>query len=125
MSKTSKTGTNISAGGQRSKDFASGASASINKTISEIESVYGKAGDSDNAAKLRDKLHDSLEKLSKDWFEYGFSHGYSEAVWRSESGEPIPKKITAKRTLKFGLDREKESDVSFEVKVYRKKKKTS
>lgn len=125
MSKTSKTGANISAGGQRSKDFASGASASINKTISEIESVYSKISDAGNSANLRDKLHKLLEKLNKEWFKYGFSHGYTEAVRISESGKPIPKFKTAKRTLIFGLDKEKESELSFPVKVFPKKRKTS
>ena len=102
---------------QSDKDFASGASLSLKKTIKEIENLINKRSNTD-AGTLRGELHDMIKKLNKEWFKYGFSHGYSDACKRSESGAAIPKTAIISRKLRYGLDQDKPSELKFKVTVH-------
>ena len=102
---------------QSDKDFASGASVSLKKTIKEIENLINKSPIAGGGT-LRGELHVMIEKLNKEWFKYGFSHGYSDACKRSESGAAIPKTANISRKLRYGLDQDNQSELIFKVTVH-------
>jgi len=83
--------------------FASGASASINKTIREVVGV--RLGHVGPTGPLRSKLHGKLlreyDRLAEIWFRIGFRRGHKEA--RREFGRKgvVPKILHAKTTMKF------------------------
>lgn len=78
--------------------FVAGASASIMKTISEIEAILdgaelGYGGPKRNA--LRAKFQAAFIKSSKSWYKKGFNRGHKESYRAFAQTKRIPATLTA------------------------------
>lgn len=83
-----------------------GASASLNKTISEIEALLagetiGKSGKL--RKKLRDKLNEMLEDIAVDWLRHGFKGGHVVAARDFAESQAFPRDIEVTVTRQFPL----------------------
>lgn len=83
--------------------YASGASASLNKTIKEIVAVrLGKIGAS---GPLRAALHTELlrefDRVAAIWFKLGFKRAHSEARKEFQRKGRVPKILHAQAKMKF------------------------
>lgn len=83
--------------------FKSGASASINKTISDIEAIL----DGENLKfagpkrkELRSQLMDALINASKKWYKKGFNRGHIESYREFLTSKTVP------RVLEVNVQRE-------------------
>ncbi|SDG06603.1 MULTISPECIES: hypothetical protein [unclassified Duganella] len=89
-----------------SKEFMRGASASLNKTISEIESIL--AGEKIEKSgklrkKLREKLKEMLEEVAMDWVKHGFKGGHAVAARDFVETQAFPRNIEITVTRQFPL----------------------
>ncbi|MYM37468.1 hypothetical protein GTP38_24385 [Duganella sp. FT94W] len=89
-----------------SKEFMRGASASINRTMSEIEAVLAdekieKSGKL--RKKLREKLKEMLEEVAMDWVEHGFKGGHVVAARDFAESQSFPRYIEVTVTRQFPL----------------------
>lgn len=80
-------------------DFASGASASLKKTIDEVMAFLGQHGPQppDN---LRDFLHERLNDLAVKWYRKGFNRGHRESHQQTARGK-VPKILRYDATRLF------------------------
>ena len=106
-----------------SMHFAAGASASINKTISEIEAIVGGKNlghGSPKRAQLRAKLKNAVMRSSKSWYKKGFMRGHRESYHAHKLSGRVP------RTLSVQVEREfipnSPSIVSLKSKIRSKRK---
>jgi hypothetical protein len=83
--------------------FAAGASASLNKTLGELEDVFRDkiAAAGPLRTELRRRLRSIIAKKAKTWYEIGIARGHTEAYRRYTSGGMVPKQLTVKRRLRF------------------------
>lgn len=79
-------------------DFAAGASASLNKTITTMEDFLERSQNRPGRG-LRDYLFAQLGDLAVKWYRYGFNRGHKESDKQSRNGR-IP------RTLRYDATRE-------------------
>ena len=86
-------------------DFAAGASASLNKTITAMETFLEDKGDRP-ARGLRDYLSAQLGDLAVKWYRHGFSRGHKESNKRSSGGR-IPRVLRYDATREFFTDDER------------------
>lgn len=86
-------------------DFAAGASASLNKTITAMETFLEDMGDRP-ARGLRDYLSAQLGDLAVKWYRHGFSRGHKESKKRSRRGR-IPRVLRYDATREFFTDDER------------------
>ena len=73
--------------------FVAGASASINKTIDEIERILQGRKLSQGGVlrqQLRDALEEALVKSSKSWYKKGFNRGHKESYLAYKETETVP-----------------------------------
>lgn len=89
-----------------SKEFMRGASASLNKTISEIEAMLAdekveKGGKL--RKKLREKLKEMLEDNAMDWLQHGFKGGHAVAARDFAESQTFPRDIEVTVTRQFPL----------------------
>lgn len=73
--------------------FAAGASASIIKTLNEIEAILEgekltKSGP--KRAELRKKLQEALIKSSRSWYRKGFNRGHKESYLAFKTDDQVP-----------------------------------
>lgn len=86
-------------------DFAAGASASLNKTITAMETFLEDKGDRPTRG-LRDYLSAQLCDLAVKWYRHGFSRGHRESKKRSRHGR-IPRVLRYDATREFFTDDER------------------
>ena len=89
-----------------SKEFMRGASASLNKSISEIEDLLagetiGKSGKL--RKKLREKLNEMLEDIAMDWLRHEFKGGHVVAARDFAESQTFPRNIDVTVTRQFPL----------------------
>lgn len=84
--------------------FVDGASASIQKTLNEIEAITG--GDRLNAEgqnreKLRAAIEEALTDIAKTWYKKGFNRGHKESFRNFSEQDQFPTEIstTVSRSL--------------------------
>lgn len=80
------------------KTYAAGASASINKTISEIEHILrGKKLPSTGSLReqLRAELQAAIITSSRKWYRKGFNRGHKACYQAVKNGEKFPSVIEA------------------------------
>lgn len=86
------------------EDSAAAASASINKTLKEIDAILegeklSKAGKL--RSKLRKTLIEALEDVGKTWYRRGFNRGHIEAFSAATSTGKIPKELKLEKKRKI------------------------
>ena len=101
--------------------FAAGASASINKTLNEIEAILGgerltKAGP--KRCTLRKRLLAVLEAASVSWYRKGFNRGHREAHASFVGSGTVPRVLMKHVARKF-LPSSPKRAVSLKSKVNR------
>lgn len=78
--------------------YAAGASASINKTLDEIECILG-GKKLPSAGPLREQLRAELQAAviasSKRWYRKGFNRGHKECYRAAKSSGKVPSIVTA------------------------------
>lgn len=99
--------------------YVKGASASINKTISDIERLMqgeslGKTGKM--RKKLRAKLQKALEDNALDWLQHGFVGGHKVAAMRFLEDEKFPRKIAIEVERKFPVRSASKKKVSIKLR---------
>lgn len=99
--------------------YMKGASASINKTISEIEQLMtgesmGKAGKM--RKELREKLRKALKDNALDWFQHGFVGGHKVAAMRFLENEKFPRKIAIEVERNFPVRLTSKKKVSIKLR---------
>lgn len=85
-------------------EYIEGASASINKTIDDIERLL-QGNELPKEGKLRQKLREqltsALEVIAKEWLEHGFSGGHIVSAKRFAKTGTFPKSISVNIKRKF------------------------
>jgi hypothetical protein len=86
------------------KDDAAAASASINKTLKEVEAILNGA-DLGPAGELRSKLRDTLvksfERVGRKWYRRGFNRGHREAYQAFSESRRVPDVLEAEKNRKI------------------------
>jgi hypothetical protein len=100
-------------------DFAAGASASLNKTITAMESFLEDKGDRPVRG-LRDYLLAQLGDLAVKWYRHGFSRGHNESNKQSMRGR-IPRILRYDATREFFTDDERTVHLKSTLKQNRSK----
>lgn len=91
--------------GHLKHDFAAGASASLNKTITAMESFLEEKGNRPQRG-LRDYLLTQLGDLAVKWYRNGFNRGHRESNKQSRRGR-IPRILRYDATREFFIDDER------------------
>lgn len=89
---------------RQNADFAAGASASIKKTISEIEAIVtgeSLGGAGKNRQQLHAKLQDAVIKSSKLWYKKGFNRGHRESYRAHQESGQVPRTLSLLVTREF------------------------
>lgn len=89
-----------------SKEFMRGASASLNKTIREIETILAGekiAKSGKLRRRLREKLKEMLEEVAMDWVQHGFKGGHVAAVRDFIESKTFPRDTEATVIRQFPL----------------------
>lgn len=85
-------------------DYVEGASASINKTIDDIERLL-QGHELPKEGKLRQKLREqltaALELIAQEWLEHGFNSGHIVSAKRFAETGVFPKSISANIMRQF------------------------
>lgn len=91
-------------------DGGAGASASINKTLSEIEAILDGEDlepSGELRTKLREKLLNSLEEVGQHWYKRGFNRGHREAYAAAALTGKVPRKLKACKARSFTASSQK------------------
>jgi len=81
------------------KNYAGGASASLNETISEIMKFLKATEPRPNAA-LRDFLREKIGDLGERWYKRGFNRGHRESHKQTRKGK-VPRTLRYDARRKF------------------------
>ena len=85
-------------------NYIKGASASINKTINDIENLL-QGHELTEGGKLREKLREqltsALESIAQEWLEHGFNGGHIVSAKRYARTGTFPKSISINIKRKF------------------------
>ena len=84
--------------------FVDGASASIQKTLNEIEAITGGdqlKSEGQKREKLRTAIEEALTDIAKTWYKKGFNRGHKESFrnFSEQSEFPTEISITVSRSL--------------------------
>ncbi|MFK3871992.1 hypothetical protein [Pseudoalteromonas rhizosphaerae] len=86
------------------EDGGAAASASINKTLKEIEAIL-EGGNLPNAGELRSKLRatliESFEGVGKQWYRRGFNRGHRESYSAFKEKGKVPKSLKLEKSRKI------------------------
>ena len=85
------------------EDGGAAASASIHKTLKEIEAILDE--NLPNAGKLRSKLRstliESFESVGKQWYRKGFNRGHRESFSAFKEKGKVPKSLKLEKSRKI------------------------
>jgi hypothetical protein len=95
---------------KKTKQYAEGASASLNKSIREIEDFLDGLGLRPPKGKLRNQLHEKIGDLAQKSFERGFRRGCIEME------KKIPRSISYEADRSFFGGKERPIDITWKSK---------
>jgi hypothetical protein len=101
------------------RDFAAGASASLNKTIAAIETFLEDEQDRP-AHGLRDYLFARLGDFAVKWYRHGFNRGHKESKRQTINGR-IPRTLRYDATREFFIGAKKTAHLKSTLKRKRLK----
>lgn len=105
---------------QQNNDFAAGASASINKTIAEIEHIVSGEPlgyDGPKRKELRTRIQDVLKRLSELWYKKGFNRGHKESYRAYREKGRVPRKLLFKAKREFIPNTPKDIKLKSKIKT--------
>lgn len=102
------------------RDFAAGASASLNKTITALQTFLGDDDDRPERG-LRDYLFAQLGDLAAKWYRHGFNRGHRETIKQTRHGR-TPRTLRYDATREFFLGTKKTVHLKSSLKRKRPKR---
>ena len=106
-----------------STERKAGASASLNKTITEIVQFIGKDDERPKGEKLRSILHQKIGDLAQMWYRRGFRRGHIESYKHFKASDAVPGKLDFECRRNLSPSQERDIVLKSEIKSKHKKPK--
>jgi hypothetical protein len=110
-------------GNHVSTERKAGASASLNKTITEIVEFIGNDDEQTKGEKLRTTLHQKIGDLAQMWYRRGFKRGHIESHKHFKASDTVPTKLEFECRRKLSPSQERDIVLKSEIKSKHKKPK--